>query len=46
MKLMLLNVPERIHPVKLEMIRKAAMKTRGGSGPSGFDADSWKRVLL
>ena len=46
MKVMLLNVPERIHPVKLEMIRKAAMKTRGGSGPSGFDADSWKRILL
>ena len=37
---MLSNVPKRIHPVKFdvieaEMIRKAAMKIRGGSGPSG-----------
>ena len=39
---MLSDIPERIHPVKFEvidaeMIRKAAMKTRGGSGPSGLD---------
>ena len=50
-KVMLSDVPERIHPVKFEvidaeMIRKAAMKTRGGSGPSGLDADGWKRILL
>ena len=48
---MLSDVPERIHPVKFEvieaeMIRKAARKTRGGSGPSGLDADGWKRILL
>ena len=48
---MLSDVPERIHPVKFEvidaeMIRKAAIKTRGGSGPSGLDADGWKRILL
>ena len=48
---MLSDVPGRIHPVKFEvidaeMIRKAAMKTRGGSGPSGLDADGWKRILL
>ena len=48
---MLSDVPERIHPVKFEvidaeMIRKAAMKTRGGSDPSGLDADGWKRILL
>ena len=48
---MLSDVPKRIHPVKFEvidaeMIRKAVMKTRGGSGPSGLDADSWKRILL
>ena len=28
------------------MISKAAMKIRGGSGPSGLDADGWKRTLL
>ena len=45
------DVPERIHPVKfkvidVEMIRKAVMETRGGSGHSGLDADGWKRILL
>ena len=48
---MLSDVPERIHPVKFEvidaeMVRKATMKTRGGSGPSSLDADGWKRILL
>ena len=48
---MLSDVPERIHLVKFEvidaeMIRKAAMKTRGGSGPTGLDTDGWKRILL
>ena len=48
---MLSEVPERTHPVKFElidaeMIRKAAMKTRGGSGLSGLDADGWMRNFL
>ena len=48
---MLSDVPERIHPVKFEvidaeMIRKAAMKIRGRPGPSGLDADGWTRILL
>ena len=48
---MLSDVPERLHPVKFEvidaeMIRKAAMKASGGTGPSGLDADGWKRILL
>ena len=48
---MLSDLPERIHPVKFEvidaeMIRKAVMKTRGAYGPSGLDADGWKRILL
>ena len=48
---MLSDVPERMHPVKFEvidteMIRKAAMKTRGVSGPSGLNTDGWKRILL
>ena len=39
-----------IHPVKFqsideEMIRKAAIITKGGSGPSGMDADGWHRIL-
>ena len=28
-----------------ENIRKAALKTRGGAGPSGPDADGWKRIF-
>ena len=45
------DVPERIHPVKFEVIdvemtRKAVMEKRGGSGHSGLDADGWKRILL
>ena len=47
----LLNGPlQNIHPVKFqsideEVIRKAAIRTKGGSGPSGMDADSWHRIL-
>ena len=41
---MLSDVPETINPVKFDVIdtkmrRKAAMKTRGWSGPSGLDAE-------
>ena len=27
------------------MIKKAALRTKGGSGPSGMDADGWRRIL-
>ena len=27
------------------MIRKAAIRTKGGSGPSGMDVDGWCRIL-
>ena len=29
----------------VKLIRKAAIKTKGGSGPSVMDADGWKTVL-
>ena len=40
----------KVHPIKFqpideEMIRKAAIKTKGGSGPSGMDAEGWRRIL-
>ena len=41
-----------IHPIKFESIidaekiQKGAVKTQGGSGPSGMDADGWKRILI
>ena len=47
---MLPDKPEEIHPIKFdsidaENVRKAALKTRGGAGPSGLDADGWKRIF-
>ena len=49
-EILLTDTPETIHPIKfesidVEKIQKAAVKTRGGSGPSGMDADGWKRIL-
>ena len=29
-----------------EMIIKAAKNTKGGSGPSGMDADGWRKILV
>ena len=48
-EIMLPDKPEEIHPIKFDSIgaknfRKAALKTRGGAGPSGLDADGWKRI--
>ena len=48
--IMLPDKPEEIHPNKFdsidaENVRKAALKTRGGAGPSGLDADGWKRIF-
>ena len=47
----LLQGPARpVHPIVYEdmdesFIFKAAMLTKGGSGPSGLDADGWIRIL-
>ena len=43
------HAPE-VHPVVFESItadsvRKAALKTRGGAGHSGIDADGWRHIL-
>ena len=29
-----------------ESIKKAALKTRGGAGPSGMDSDGWRHILV
>ena len=49
-EILLTDTPETIHPIKFESIdveklQKATVKTQGGSGPSGIDADGWKRIL-
>ena len=32
--------------IDADSIRKAATKTRGRSGPSGMDADAWRKIIL
>ena len=39
------------HPVVFEdidenMVKEAALKTKGGSGPSGLDACGWRKILV
>ena len=41
---------EPIHPSVFEtisaaQIQEAALRTKGGSGPSGMDADNWRKIL-
>ena len=43
--------PVAIHPITFEkidaeLVRTAARKTQGGSGPSGMDADGWRKLLV
>ena len=49
-EILLPDKPEEIHPIKFdsidaENVRKAALKTRGGAGPYGLDADGWKKIF-
>ena len=44
------DIPKSIHKIKhecidAEVIRNTALRTRGGSGPSGMDAYGWRRIL-
>ena len=48
---LLTDIPEKIHPIKFEdinadTIRRAAINTKGGSGPSGMDADGWRTLFV
>ncbi len=43
------NPPAPPHPIRFEMltrgvVRRAALNTRGAAGPSGVDADTWRRM--
>ena len=49
-EVLLPDQPEIIHQIKFKNINedevcKAALKTKGGSGPSGMDPDGWKMIL-
>ena len=40
-----------VHPIVYEdidenMVKEAALKTKGGSGLSGLDADGWRKILV
>ena len=42
---------KQVHPVFYEaldeaLISKAVLKTKGGCGSSGFDAEDWRRILV
>ena len=44
------QTPEEGHPIKFasinaEYVRKATLKTRGQAGPSGLDAEGWKKLF-
>ena len=48
---LLTDTPEEIHSLKFksilaEIIWKSAIKTKGESGPSGMDADGWRKTTL
>ena len=45
------KTPDEVHSVVFdgidgESIRKAALSTHGGAGPSGLDGDSWRHILI
>ena len=47
---MLPDKQEKFQPIKFdsidaENVRKVALKMRGGAGPSGLDADGWKKIF-
>ena len=43
--------PPTVHPIQFEQIsadkvRAAALRIKGSAGPSGVDADGWRRLLV
>ena len=38
--------PAVFDKISARLVRKHAMKTHGSAGPSGLDADDWRRVLF
>ena len=47
----LTDTPEQVHPIKFDaidadLVKRAAVRTRGGAGPSGLYADGWRKILI
>ena len=50
-EILLKETPQEVHPViyesiNSEMVKGAIKRTRGAAGPSGMDADGWRRILI
>ena len=48
--ILLPDQPAQIHSIRYEVInaeatKQAALKSKGGSGPSGMDSEGWRRIL-
>ena len=48
---LLTDIPEQVYPIKFyaiyaDSVKRAAVITRGGAGPSGLDTDGWRRILI
>ena len=49
--LLLTDTTEQVHPIKFHVIdadlsKRAAVRTKGGAGPLGLDADGCRRILI
>ena len=45
------DTPEQVYPIKFDtidadLVKKAAVRTRGGAESSGLDADGWRKILI
>ena len=45
-EMLLADPPKKVHPVRFdeineECVKKAAIRTAGGAGPSGLDGEGW-----
>ena len=51
MGVLLTDTPEQVHPIKFvvintDLVKRTAVRTKGGAGPSVLDADGWRRILI
>ena len=48
---LLTDTPKQVHPIKFDaidvgLVKRPAVRTRAGAGPSGLNADRWRRILI